>query len=652
MPIFKPLEPDNRQHHAFVEVVDPGVDLVDYRPGDWEPLEVFRTQPSVRKVVEFIAANVASVPLHVYKRASDTDRERILDGPLAGLVKSPSVAREEGPVAFWERFLTDWLLFDRAVAFIDQVNVKLMRIPPSEYKLRVNRFGLVYRVDVSDGDGGWEKLDPENFLIMTGYSTSHSYGFSRVRTLESLLREQAEGVEYRSKAMQKALTHTGIVEREEAWPTVEARKNFLESLRRFDASGKDAGKTMLLDEGMKWRDRALPAGKTDEAVLQARQLTDAEACSLFRIQPEILGIRPGTFANMEAFRQALYRDNLGPYITKWEETLAPLVGVFGEPGDYVEAKLESKLRGSFEEQARIMQSATGAPWLTRNEARAMQNKPAIEGGDELVVPLNVLIGGQASPRDSAPPLKSGSPKVEKIFSGKSWESLKQQDKPSIKSRDWESADHQGEFQQQFRKFFNRQERSVLSSLNAKADWWDGERWNKELADDLFELALQVTTMIGRDQARALGFTADDYNVERTVNFLKTVARNRAEWVNTTTKRKLDAVLQEAEDASDAVAGVYEEARNVRTLSAGNALVAALAGWTATEVVRQNVGSGGSKTWLTNSGNPRPSHAAMDGETVGVNQAFSNGMQWPGDPAGGADQVAGCCCGVEVQVGDY
>ncbi len=642
MPIFKPLEPDNRQHHAFVEVVDPGVDLIDYRPGDWEPLEVFRTQPSVRKVVEFIAANVASVPLHVYKRASDTDRERILQGPLAELIKSPSVAREEGPVAFWERFLTDWLLFDRAVAFIDQVNVKLMRIPPSEYKLRVNRFGLVYRVDVSDGDGGWEKLDPENFLIMTGYSTSHSSGYSRVRTLESLLREQAEGVEYRSKAMQKALTHTGIVEREEAWPTVEARKNFLESLRRFDSSGKDAGKTMLLDEGMKWRDRALPAGKTDEAVLQARQLTDAEACSLFRIQPEILGIRPGTFANMEAFRQALYRDNLGPYITKWEETLAPLVDVFGEPGDYVEAKLESKLRGSFEEQARIMQSATGAPWLTRNEARAMQNKPAIEGGDELVVPLNVLIGGQASPRDSAPPLRSA-PRVD---------GMKESDRPGLKSRDWEHEGYQEVFQAQFKRFFDRQERSILSSLNAKADWWDEERWNKELADDLFGLALEITSEIGQGQARALGFSPDDYDVERTVNFLKTVARNRAEWVNAATKKKLDEVLQQADEVSDAVTGVYEEARNARTLSAGNALVAALAGWTATEVVRQNVGSGGSKTWLTNSGNPRPSHAAMDGETVGVNQAFSNGMQWPGDPVGGVDQVAGCCCGVEVQVGDY
>jgi len=50
-----------------------------------------------------------------------------------------------------------------------------------------------------------------------------------------------------------------------------------------------------------------------------------------------------------------------------------------------------------------------------------------------------------------------------------------------------------------------------------------------------------------------------------------------------------------------------------------------------------------KTWVTTSGNPRASHAAMDGETVELNQAFSNGSNGPGDYSAGADEVAGCTC---------
>ena len=53
--------------------------------------------------------------------------------------------------------------------------------------------------------------------------------------------------------------------------------------------------------------------------------------------------------------------------------------------------------------------------------------------------------------------------------------------------------------------------------------------------------------------------------------------------------------------------------------------------------------GRSKTWHTNSGNPRSSHAAVDGETVELGQTFSNGLRWPGDRAGGIEETAGCQC---------
>lgn len=41
--------------------------------------------------------------------------------------------------------------------------------------------------------------------------------------------------------------------------------------------------------------------------------------------------------------------------------------------------------------------------MTVNEARAKRNLPALEGADELVVPLNVVAGGQASPQDGGTP---------------------------------------------------------------------------------------------------------------------------------------------------------------------------------------------------------------------------------------------------------
>ena len=59
----------------------------------------------------------------------------------------------------------------------------------------------------------------------------------------------------------------------------------------------------------------------------------------------------------------------------------------------------------------------------------------------------------------------------------------------------------------------------------------------------------------------------------------------------------------------------------------------------------------SKTWRTNSGNPRSSHASVDGETVSLGQTFSNGLRWPGDRSGGSiEETAGCECSLQFTGG--
>ena len=136
--------------------------------------------------------------------------------------------------------------------------------------------------------------------------------------------------------------------------------------------------------------------------IEARQLSAVEVASAYHVAPELVGAREGNFSNVDAFRQMLWSVSLGPYIDEWQGAInAQLVPLLAAGRDvYVEANVDAKMRGSFLEQTRVMQSAVGAPWLTRNEARAMQNRSPVEGGDELITPLNVLIGGQASPNDS------------------------------------------------------------------------------------------------------------------------------------------------------------------------------------------------------------------------------------------------------------
>lgn len=52
-----------------------------------------------------------------------------------------------------------------------------------------------------------------------------------------------------------------------------------------------------------------------------------------------------------------------------------------------------------------------------------------------------------------------------------------------------------------------------------------------------------------------------------------------------------------------------------------------------------------KTWVWSGKGPR--HKEMNGQTVGAYEAFSNGLQYPGDPKGGAKHNANCKCSLKV-----
>lgn len=602
---------------------------------DTSPMAAFIKHPSVRKVTDFIAGNIASIPLHAYQH-TDEGRDRVRTGALAQVLTKPSVAREETRYMFWKRVILDWLLWDVALVFVDTKEAVLRRVPPQRWLPEVNGMGVITAINVVADDGNTYRFDPDRFLILAGYSTPNSAGTSPIDTLQQLLNETSAALDFRQRMLDRQATHTGVVQRESAWDSETSRDNFLEGLREFDQVSERQGGTMLLDEGMTWVDRKPAYTPSDLDDIEARRLTDIEVASMFHIAPEMLGIRQGNYSNMEAFRQSLYRDNLGPYIDGWEQAVAPLVQFFGEENMYIEAFMDAKLRGSFDEQAKSFQMLVGAPVMSRNEARAKMNLPNIDGGDELITPLNVLVGGQASPSD----VDSHNP-----FLGdyrNTHPTLKEGPNKSIKS--WEATPEWAEKAGVLvTEFLGRQARAVKAAYDANEEWWDTDRWNKELGADLTALAIEASADIGYMQTRSLGEPETAYTPELTVNYLTAMGEGRAELINQKTLVKLTEALNEGKTVEE----FYKETSVLRGLTIGAAFVAAVSSWTAREVADQVMGGVGAKTWIVTSSNPRPSHAAQDRVTIGLDETFPNGQSWPGDPSMGPDENAGCMCGVEV-----
>jgi hypothetical protein len=311
----------------------------------------------------------------------------------------------------------------------------------------------------------------------------------------------------------------------------------------------------------------------------------------------------------------------------------------------LEFNIDAKLQGSLLERAQIFQATVGAPYVTRNEARAKLNLPSIEGGDELVTPLNVLTGGQASPQDSVPTERLlETPKALEITSQviepEAAKAVTPQQRAERIRQFVAARDRKKEKTAAvIKKALERQRRSTVSKLGAKAapaSVFDRRRFEKELAADLEAELTDVADTFGTDVASKFGvnFSADGMQ-----NFNKRLSRGAAQQY----ALALDAAIDDAWDAEDPEAAMAEAFDEQETKAGIVALSLVTA--VATTARAEAAGSVNAfKTWVVTAPNPRASHAALDGVTIPFGEAFSNGLRWPGDSSSDdADEKAGCTC---------
>lgn len=602
---------------------------------------IYKAQPAVRMVIEFLARNIAQLSLHAFRRVSDTDRERLRDHPLALLMARPNARTTQ--FRLFRSLVSDIGIYDAAYWWKYRAagEMSLVPLPSQMVKVGGDADWLHPEYFEVTGSRGKTRIEPDQLVYFHGYNpVDPRTGLSPIETLRRVLSEEYAAGQMREQTLRNGARMSGYLERPVGgsdWSDT-ARARFKTGWRnQYQGwTATEAGGTPVLEDGMKF----VPAGQSavDLQYVESRKLTREEVAAAYFIPPPMVGILDhATFGNIQEQHKMLYQDTLGPWLQEIQQEIAlQLLPEFPDvEGVYVEFNMQEKLRGSFEEQAAQLQTSVGAPFMTRNEARGRANLPSIPGGDALIVPLNVLEGGQASPSDSAP---AGSASFLRIPS-----------KSGVKARPAES--YVVKATRVLEKFFARQESVVRSALGAKAatDWWSEDRWNEELAASLYALSVSVSTAAARKQLEQLGIEPDEYDVDRTLAYLRAVSKSTSESINAVTRLQIEEALAEAEDPLEQVGHVFDVAKSARSEQAGTTLVTALAGFATVECVKQTAGDRSPvKTWVTTSSRPRPAHAAMNGESVPIDEPFSNGAMWPGDSSAlDVDNIAGCLCDVVI-----
>ena len=370
--------------------------------------EIYRTQESVRTVVSFLARNIAQLGLHMYERIGDADRRRLNDHPLALLLRRPNPWTSR--YRFIQALVCDFAIYDNAYLLKirnDDGSAGLIRIPPKLVTLDGTDWLTPSGFKV-DGNTGARVYPRDQVVYFRGYGLDKDTGISPLESLRRTLREEFAAGEMREQVMRNGARMSGYLERPKDAPewSDTARDRFRKAWQaQYSGNGPGAGGTPILEDGMQFK----PVSQTarDLQYIESRKLTREEVASAYFVPPPMIGLLDNaTFSNITQQHRMLYTETLGPWLTMiCQEIELQLLGDFeANPSRfYVEFNIKEKLTGAFEERADAIQKAVGAPVMTVNEARALDNRPPIDGGDTLIVPLNVTQNGDQNPTPAAPP---------------------------------------------------------------------------------------------------------------------------------------------------------------------------------------------------------------------------------------------------------
>ena len=351
---------------------------------------LYRTSAPVRAVVDFMALNIAQVPLAFFQRTSE-GRERLgPDDPLDSLMRQPN-GRTSG-FEFRRDLMTDLLLAGNAYALKvrapnDEI-LSLVRVRPSAVSIRrdTDTEATTYRVQFT---GGSKDYAPEDVWHLRTYSEDGILGTSPLESLRSILAEDDAAVKNREFFWRNFARASGWILRPLEAPELSdvAMVRLKEDLRNAFSGEANSGQLGMLDEGMTFDDASISPKEAEYT--EARKLTLQIVCSVYGIPLQLMS---GDNRNLDAAQRGLLTNSLAPELALIEEAANRdlVIDVHGEDAlngrIFAEHILEEKSRGSFSQQAEILQRASGgSAWMTPNEIRALLNLPPVEGGDQLAI---------------------------------------------------------------------------------------------------------------------------------------------------------------------------------------------------------------------------------------------------------------------------
>ncbi len=347
---------------------------------------------------------LASVPLHLFRRAGDGGRERANDSPLYGVLHD---LFNENMTAFEGR---EFLIRSLDVAGNGYARIErnargevaaLYPYPPGVVSVERLQSGRV-RYRVTEATGRVSVLLQEEMLHLRGASRDGILGQSPLQIARGAVGLAVSQAETAGSLMTNAMRPSGVL----AFPeklSPEARKAQREMVEAYYAGPANAGRFLITEGGAKFE--RLTFTPEDAEFLDSRKLANEDVARIFAVPPTSVGITDkATYSNVEQESTMLVRNALGPLARRIENAmLRDLLTPDVRADLYVEHDLAGLLRGDMAARYSGYRIAREWGWASVNDVRRLENMPPIgPEGDVYTAPLNQAPLGALPPEPNPP----------------------------------------------------------------------------------------------------------------------------------------------------------------------------------------------------------------------------------------------------------
>lgn len=335
-----------------------------------------------------IADTIAALPVYLYKREDNGSRQKVNDkrNKLLNLENS----KHSTSYNMKKNLIMDFLFYGNGYLDINK-NVKneiisLMHIPYKDIQLiDVNSINKRYAEYQYSYWGMTNEFHEVLNLVRNPYRDS----LNGVGVLEegSMALEGATGLdEYSKNVINTGFNARGVIESEKIM-SKPSRQSLNTMLKRFFSGGKNSGKILILDDGMKFK--GLSLSPADMNLLQQKSFTVEDIARLLKIPSYMLGASGSSmvYSNVEQTQLMFLQMTIDPILRLVEDTFNKylLTEDEKESGFFFEFSTQNMLRTTPEKEITMYANAVKGSLLTVNEARKKLNWNDLKGMDRPIV---------------------------------------------------------------------------------------------------------------------------------------------------------------------------------------------------------------------------------------------------------------------------